>query len=59
MNTYGHTIVWRHWRGSTSVTVDGCATPEQARDEAIRFAIQSGWTRPRWWQWWRWGDRLP
>ena len=43
--------------GSKSTySVDGCASPKKARDLAYSFAMRSGWTEPRWWMWWRWGD---
>jgi hypothetical protein len=29
---------------------------EEATKEALTFAKLLGWTPPRWWQWWRWGD---
>lgn len=25
-----------------------------SKDDAIREAMSSGWTPPRWWQFWRW-----
>lgn len=37
--------------------VSGCETFEDARLKAEEMAWHSGWTNPRWWQWWRWGDR--
>lgn len=57
MITYGQTIKWTQLDGSTTtVTVDDCETAKRAQDEAIRFAIECGWTPPRWWQFWRWND---
>lgn len=49
---YGQTIVW----GKASFSVNGCLTPEEARQKAIEMAKQAGWTNPRWWQFWRAGD---
>lgn len=42
--------------GSTTCGVDGCETQEQAWYEALELAYMDGWTQPKWWQWWRWGD---
>lgn len=37
-------------------SVDGQPTREEAQRICIEAAIEGGWTPPRWWQWWRWGD---
>lgn len=49
---YGQTIVW----GKASVSVNGCLTPEEAKRKAHEMAKASGWTNPKWWQFWRAGD---
>ena len=47
--SYGHTIYWKPKTGSTSVTVSGCATPEQAAAAAMKSAMQLGYDpRTRW-----------
>jgi hypothetical protein len=57
MITYGQSIEWTSFDGSkTKITIDGCETADRARNEAVRFAKEQGWTPPRWWQFWRWND---
>lgn len=54
---YGQIIRWTDFDGSkTTVSVNGFETLEEARAAAVRSAKDSGWTPPRWWQWWRWED---
>ena len=55
---YGQTIEWSHRGSKLSVTVNGCATPQEALGAAIRNAKLFGWTPPRWWQWWRWSEPI-
>ena len=50
---YGQTIVWGN---RNSISVNGCATPEEAKQKAIEIAKRLGWTNPKWWQFWRAGD---
>ncbi len=57
MTTYGQEIIWSTSTGRISVMVDKCDTPEEALQEALKWAKEDGWTPPHWWQWWRWGDR--
>ncbi len=58
MPTYGQKITWTSfWGEKTSVEVDECVTREEAREDALRFAIKAGWTPPRWWEFWRWSDQ--
>lgn len=54
---YGQIINWRE-RGGTrrGVSYQDFDTPEEAFREAMEAAVAYGWTPPRWWQWWRWGD---
>lgn len=51
---HGYYIQWNN--GRDSIMVSGCETPEEAYEKAIAFATQSGWTPPKWWQFWRWND---
>ena len=54
--TYGYKIVW-HTRDTTSlVTVEGHKSERAARLACLRAARRFGWTKPKWWQWWRRGD---
>lgn len=61
MTTYGQEVIWTRFDGSVErFAVEGCATIAEAQTKAFWFAAKSGWTTPKWWQWWRWGDtRLP
>ena len=55
--TYGFCMMWQGRRGDlTDVSVTGCANFNEAYRECMASAVRWGWTRPRWWQWWRWGD---
>lgn len=55
---YGQSIGWHDRSGTfTQIEVDGFHTPEDALEEALTVAGELGWKPPRWWQWWRWGDR--
>lgn len=50
-------IKWTEFGGARNeVRTDYYFAPREARKCALRSAIRSGWTRPRWWQWWRWDD---
>jgi hypothetical protein len=53
---YGCKIVWHNfWRNRRMVHVSG-AERAAVEAEAIRCAINGGWTPPKWWQLWRLGD---
>lgn len=55
--THGFEVIRTGANGQKdSYGVKGYATRKQARDAAYSFAMRSGWTEPRWWMWWRWGD---
>lgn len=56
--SYSQLISWTSRDGTrTTVTVTGHSTHREALYIALRDAVAFGWTPPRWWQWWRWGDR--
>ena len=51
------TIQWRdHPNHFAEVTVEGPVRDEELWPIAKQRAIERGWTPPRWWQWWRWGE---
>lgn len=53
MNSYGFKIRQTR-RGTVSEWgVSGCPSVEQARQEAVSFALRGGWKAPRRWQFWR------
>ena len=57
MAIYGQRIIWHKFDGSrTEIAVNDYETPEKAAEAAIFLAKDSGWTLPKWWQWWRRGD---
>lgn len=58
MATYGQTIHWTGWDFESTVSVQGCSSSEEAFSEAVLTAKAMGWTPPRWWQWWRWSERV-
>lgn len=51
---FSQTIEWNG--GCNCVSVSGYASPNLALRAAIEAAKECGWTPPRWWQFWRWGD---
>jgi hypothetical protein len=57
----GHTVYF-HWHSSflsvaeLKVTATG---DEDAYQAAYDIALRMGYTRPRWWQFWRWQDSMP
>ncbi len=54
----GWTFTWTTFNGdSYSVGSDIFATAEEAWEHGLRLATLYGWTPPKWWQWWRWGDK--
>lgn len=60
MPFYGQVIEWTEFNGKKChVDVGYCQTPEEALEEAIKSARARGWTRPKWWQWWRRHDTRP
>jgi hypothetical protein len=59
--TYGRRFEWYPSPGeSYGIEVSGCASLEEAdRELASMFASTKYYERPRWWQWWRWKEKLP
>jgi len=56
--TFGQQISWTgRDRSKSAVTVKDYPTHQEALDAALKSAMAFGWTPPRWWQWWRWGDQ--
>lgn len=56
--TYGATIRWSGRNGSSNkVSISEADTPREAWEECFAVATRAGWTRPRWFEFWRWGDR--
>ena len=55
---YSKTVKWTDNWGCRHTTVTGIKSPfeQEALDDAWEKAKALGWTPPRWWQWWRWGD---
>lgn len=49
-----------HFDGSRDSNSCGPVEFEQTHAawfSALRTALLSGWTPPKWWQWWRWDDQ--
>lgn len=57
--TFGFVIVWTRRNGQEKIGVDGCASAEEAKEQAIAFAKRCGWAPPKWWQLHRWFDTNP
>lgn len=43
------------WTGRDR-TITRLSFSECTEAEAYEHASQMGWTKPRWWQWWRWSE---
>ena len=57
MLKYGYRVIWTHRKeGRFSYSITNCDSREDARHEALVRMEELGWTPPKWWQWWRWGD---
>jgi hypothetical protein len=55
---YSHYIYIRKSpRDFESITVSGCKTQQEAIDAAEDMARSAGWHNPKWYEYWRWGDR--
>lgn len=54
---YGFAVVRTRFGGGVEkFEVNGCSSSEEAVSKAYKWADESGWKPPRWWQWWRFGD---
>lgn len=57
---YTRSVKWTNFDGAGGSWSVQAETPEKAMMLALAASIRDGWTPPKWWQWWRWGDtRLP
>jgi len=57
---YDYRITYTTFEGCAGhVEANGQPTLEEAKKRAIKIAIDTGWTPPKWWQWWRWNDTRP
>ena len=55
---FGQEIRWRNNGGGHSSVFTGYHPSRRAATvSALRGARLCCWTPPRWYQWWRWGDR--
>jgi hypothetical protein len=56
--TWGWIFTWHDRPGGTLVvTSKGHDSPESAFQAALESALRFGYTRPRWWEWWRWSEQ--
>lgn len=56
MTKYGFSINY----GNTSFDVSGCDSLKEAIEICIGMAEHTGWSNPKWWQFWRANDtRVP
>lgn len=56
--SYSYAVQWNLFNGRTpSVAVWRRPDEEKAKLEVISIATRMGYTPPRWWQFWRWGEK--
>lgn len=55
MTTHGLTIKY----GSGTYGVSGCSTRAEAAEEMAEILLELGYTFPKPWQFWRWGEPKP
>jgi hypothetical protein len=57
MAEYGMLVRWTGRDGRVNILRMGpYPTAQEAWDKALHHARALGWTPPKWWQWWRFGD---
>jgi hypothetical protein len=57
MTTFSQEVQWTDRDGAvTRIASKDQPTLQKAKHEAREMAQALGWTAPKWWQWWRWGD---
>lgn len=57
---YGYSFSWaENPNGRTTITASGFTDPAERDASFKRALVGSGYTEPRWWQWWRWGEHRP
>lgn len=54
--SYSQAITWHDGDAIHAVEASGFKTRREAFAAALEDARASGWTPPRWWQFWRWSD---
>lgn len=56
---YAAAITW-HPKPNETITVASKYYPNAAAADSVvhREALRLGWTKPLWWQWWRWKERV-
>lgn len=50
------TVTWHPQPGGTQRVTAAGDTVEEALSKAWRAAIGVGYSRPKWWQYWRWSE---
>lgn len=59
MNTYGYDFEWTRDTGRASISGSGFSTKEESDRNFVRGLEVCHYELPRFWQWWRWGERRP
>ena len=54
---YGFHLTWNN--GSDRVEITGCSSIEEAYKKAWDLAFLTGYTLPKFYQFWRWNDSVP
>ena len=57
MMSYGAYHVWDN--GMSRLEISNCPTPADAYDKVAKALYENGWRLPKWWQFWRWDERVP
>ncbi len=54
---YTRYVYWRDWDGTTHGVMVDATSRYKATFGALRRAVLDGYTRPKWWQFWRWNEK--
>ncbi len=54
---YTRYVYWRDWDGTTHGVMVDATSIYKATFGALRRAVLDGYTRPKWWQFWRWNEK--
>jgi hypothetical protein len=57
---YSYGLSWHRQPGdTTSVSLGPYSDQEQGEQEFAQALTTMGYSKPKWWQYWRWGENRP